>query len=350
MTNHRRNQLLSLVALLMVRMNNGFAFLALSKCVRNSAFVSLQLAYLPDNEELSVYSRSNKNNFQDECTNPISCFSSGTKDHDTSKVNFVGAGTLGDIMSTPDEFSANPNAYFPNNESNETRVNGGDTTKLDGDMLNSTHANSLNDTKMKKSRLDSGLVTTTGGTLQAEFSSKMHGHISPLERIAITANGNLQRIFSSYYDAPVHVIVDKCQLQPSNILNNSYHPSSLSSSDKDQTHSHSQSSTSNTMSEHIRIPAVWDRSVHLSVHDQKFCTAFSQITVHSQECVDLVCSGKVGIGQIFRYLNKLPTFQLLDAGRSHHGGIWREYSLSCDELTCQIREEFTSNAWNILPQ
>ena len=52
----------------------------------------------------------------------------------------------------------------------------------------------------------SGLVTKTGGTLCSQFKSKIP-NLSPLDRIALTANGNLQRIFSSYYDAPVHVFV-----------------------------------------------------------------------------------------------------------------------------------------------
>ena len=65
--------------------------------------------------------------------------------------------------------------------------------------------------KISRSPTASGLVTTDGGTLYHQFGHKMGGSLSPLERIALTANGNLQRIFSSYYDAPVHVHVDYCQ-------------------------------------------------------------------------------------------------------------------------------------------
>ena len=62
-------------------------------------------------------------------------------------------------------------------------------------------------------------------------------------------------------------------------------------------------------------------------------------------------------------MNKLPTFKLLDAGRTDlssimngdsaqsdfHGGIWRIYELQCEEMTCLIHEEFHRNAWEIFP-
>jgi hypothetical protein len=88
------------------------------------------------------------------------------------QIDFDGAGTFGDIMSEPSE---------------------------ENDDLSSIP---------KTSEVKSGLVTTAGGTIQSQFGHKVPG-LSPLERIALTANGNLQRIFSSYYDAPVHVHVDK---------------------------------------------------------------------------------------------------------------------------------------------
>ena len=182
-------------------------------------------------------------------------------------------------------------------EVHEKYVGGGTV----GDIMSST-----NDTT---SVLKSGLVTTfPHGTIQSRFGSKL-GYIHPMERIALTANGNLQRIFSSYYDAPVEVVVESCN----NVKN-----------------------------------SVWDRRVHLSIFDQVFCTATSQVEVHSSECIALVQSGKVGIGQLFRHLDRLPTFELLDVGRCSHGGLWREYMLECKEVSCRIHEEFIPNAWDLI--
>ena len=80
---------------------------------------------------------------------------------------------------------------------------------------------------------------------------------------------------------------------------------------------------------------------------QVFCKATSAITVHSKNCVKIVESGEVGIGQLFRYLDKLPTFTIVDAGRCENGGLWRRYILECDELKCEILEEFVPNAWQL---
>ena len=166
----------------------------------------------------------------------------------------------------------------------------------------------------------SGLVTSTssdGKMLNEQF------HVDPpfsaLDRIILTANGNLQRIISSYYDAPVEVKVISC---------------------KERTHLPYDDAPK-------MIPGIWDRKVELEVSNVKFCTAISEITVHEARCADLVRSGELGLGQLFRYLDKLPTFDLLNAGRTPEGGIWRLYELKSEELTCSIFEEFSSDVWLI---
>uniref|UniRef100_A0A7S1C1D9 Uncharacterized protein n=1 Tax=Corethron hystrix TaxID=216773 RepID=A0A7S1C1D9_9STRA len=152
--------------------------------------------------------------------------------------------------------------------------------------------------------------------------------LSPLDRIALTANGNLQRIVSSFYDAPVSVVV----------VRNEERASAASR----------------------RVPsAVWDRSVALVVHDTTFCRAASVVTVHDAGCAALVRSGKIGLGQLFRHLDRLPKFELVDAGRTRsigvdggaddEGRLWRRYRLWCDELECDILEEFVADTWSIRP-
>jgi len=63
-----------------------------------------------------------------------------------------------------------------------------------------------------------GLVTTDGGTLAEKY-----GIQSRLDRMALTANGNLQRLFSSYYDAPIHVVIDKCNQKTQKTWNRLVH-------------------------------------------------------------------------------------------------------------------------------
>ena len=86
------------------------------------------------------------------------------------------------------------------------------------------------------------------------------------------------------------------------------------------------------------------------VHDQTFCTADSEVQVHDARCQELVQTGKVGLGQLFRYLDVLPEFELLEAGRTSEGGCWRRYTLSCRFVTCDIHEVFCPNAWNLKPR
>mmetsp|Transcript_26917 Transcript_26917/g.44846 ORF Transcript_26917/g.44846 Transcript_26917/m.44846 type:complete len:151 (-) Transcript_26917:22-474(-) len=123
--------------------------------------------------------------------------------------------------------------------------------------------------------------------------------------------------------------------------------------------------------------SVWDRIVHLTVFDKVFCAARSTVTIHDPQCQQLVESGQVGLGQLFRYLDRLPTFELIDAGynddndnddddaienndntaehsnnnrqQQHTGGLWRLYELRCNEVSCRIREDFHPQAWKMTP-
>jgi chorismate-pyruvate lyase len=199
-------------------------------------------------------------------------------------------------------------AWRTNSIDNNDNVPGSSTTSL-GDIMST------------------GLMTP----LTTKTVAQQYGITNPLDRMLLTANGNLQRLVSSYYDAPVAVVVDAQQQQQQY--------SSDSNTDI------SQGSTNTTS------VAVWNRVVRLMVHNTTFCTATSTIQVHNDNCQRLVASGRVGLGQLFRYLNVLPEFALLGAGigEATGTGLWREYTLHCPELTCTIREEFCEKVWSIEP-
>ncbi len=67
------------------------------------------------------------------------------------------------------------------------------------------------------------------------------------------------------------------------------------------------------------------------------------MTLTSPETVELVLEKKVGLGQLFRYLDVLPTFTLLAVGRGPDGACWREYTLEARGIHCRIRETFSAN-------
>eukprot|EP01038_Epipyxis_sp_PR26KG_P008889 gene8889-11988_t len=130
----------------------------------------------------------------------------------------------------------------------------------------------------------------------------MAGSFTPMERIVLSANGNLQRILSAYYGAPINVVIRKCdEVEPS----------------------------------------VFDREVDLVMSNQVICTAKGKIIIYDPECIDAVAAKKIGIGQLFRYLGVLPTFSLLTFGRnSDDNSLFRDYELSSPQLKCRFRETF----------
>lgn len=122
--------------------------------------------------------------------------------------------------------------------------------------------------------------------------------------------------------------------------------------------------------------------------DQSFRLAaplfFPQV-LHSPVCAEAVKTGTVGIGQLFRSLDILPSFELLNAGhrtRVHSptlegkncvggnetdghtaagrgdiglgggqgerkGGLWRVYDLRSQHVSCRIHEEFVPGLFEL---
>ncbi|KAI9091723.1 hypothetical protein DFS34DRAFT_634669 [Phlyctochytrium arcticum] len=138
-------------------------------------------------------------------------------------------------------------------------------------------------------------------------------HFEPLERVLLTANGNIQRIISAYYNSPVTVQIHKNNLIPSS----------------------SQTTTT------------YARRVTLHVLSHTFCTASSTIHISAPDLLDLITVKQVGIGQLFRYLNILPEFELVEAGKEG-GKVWRRYVLRSRGVECFIHEVFCENVFGLV--
>lgn len=144
-----------------------------------------------------------------------------------------------------------------------------------------------------------------------ETSVVVDNSYAPLERVVLTANGNLQRIMSAYYGASVMVEVLLCE----------------------------------------RVQdRVYDREVNLLMDGQKFCNAKGKIELLDDDCVEAVESKNVGVGQLFRYLGLLPSFELIDAGRNENGEMWRTYVLSTAKLNCTFTETFVKGFSELKPR
>lgn len=196
---------------------------------------------------------------------------------------------------------------------NEAVLNEKDCDEISSsaDAATSSTTTSLGDIMARGLQTETFVDALTGSNGNATNLVAAFGLTNPLDRLVLTANGNLQRLIASYYDADVSVRVEECSFR--------------------QDHPH-----------------VWDRTVYLKVLGVEFCRAESEVTIHKESCQELVASGQVGLGQLFRYLNFLPVFSLRNAGvNPTTGGIWREYTLQCDALTCRIREDFIPGLWEL---
>ncbi|KAF9355775.1 hypothetical protein BGX34_010259 [Mortierella sp. NVP85] len=135
------------------------------------------------------------------------------------------------------------------------------------------------------------------------------------ERILLTANGNLQRLISAYFNMTVSVT----------ILENTQVPLD----DKDDP----------------SVIARFQREVNLLCNNKIVCNAKSQVRIKDQEVHDLVVKKGVGIGQIFRYLDRLPSFELHGLGRTEKT-FWREYSLRIPGVDCRLLEVMPSSLFD----
>ncbi|KAG0023733.1 hypothetical protein BGZ80_008358 [Entomortierella chlamydospora] len=93
------------------------------------------------------------------------------------------------------------------------------------------------------------------------------------------------------------------------------------------------------------VIARFQREVNLLCNDKIVCNAKSQVLIKDQEVFDLVVEKGVGIGQIFRYLDKLPSFELHGLGRTEKT-FWREYSLKIAGVDCRLLEVLPSSLFD----
>ncbi|KAJ1663122.1 hypothetical protein IW140_005327 [Coemansia sp. RSA 1813] len=134
---------------------------------------------------------------------------------------------------------------------------------------------------------------------------------NPVQRIMLMANGNLQRVLSAYYNLPVSV----------EVLYNE--------------------SEGNWRPEDSKLPIRYYRNINLICNRTIVCSAQSTVDLLTTKAADLVVSQGVGIGQLFRYMNVLPTFSLLEAHLSDSDSSFsRVYELRSADVVCTITENF----------
>ena len=119
---------------------------------------------------------------------------------------------------------------------------------------------------------------------------------SPLERILITANGNLQRIVSSFHARPVevHVVYNIPIPNRSGEFKRAVDISLVKP-------------TNGAKSKISEDPGYKGKVC--------FCRATSRVSVTNPRMLEALASKRVGIGQLFRHFDAFPVFTLLDVRR-----------------------------------
>ncbi|KAJ1962701.1 hypothetical protein IWQ62_003446 [Dispira parvispora] len=145
---------------------------------------------------------------------------------------------------------------------------------------------------------------------------------TPLQRVLLWANGNLQRILSAFHNTPVSIkVLHHKAVDPDVGL---------------------------VLDCHVPSPQalLYDRKIHLVGNERLLCVANSKIVVWNETFKNLLVNEGVGIGQIFHYCKIVPDFRLLRVGEEANGSFWRLYSLSTDGIYFEIHEWFPSNVFD----
>ena len=137
-----------------------------------------------------------------------------------------------------------------------------------------------------------------GASLETDMRIVSELRLSPMQRVAVTANGNLQRILSAYHNEPVLVDVRR--------------------------------------NERVK-KGLYQRDVVLKIGQTECCFATSLVTCHSDDATHLVDSGAVGIAQLFERLGELPKFSLATI-ETNSTTLSRAYTLASKTIVCDIHE------------
>lgn len=155
--------------------------------------------------------------------------------------------------------------------------------------------------------------------------------VTGIERIALSAHGDLQRILSAFFARPINIATVYTHTFTEGVEGKK----SLSLPEDDRIESTSTSS-----------PIYQARQVELRCSDKVVCTATSSIVIRSPKAARLFLEDKFAVGQMFSKLGKPADAELLEVGfdTDEEGtqNLWRKYLLHVDEFACEILEVFPS--------
>ena len=134
------------------------------------------------------------------------------------------------------------------------------------------------------------------------FFAKSRIEFTPAQRVALTANGNLQRVLSAYHNERVTIRV---------------------------------------LSHERESLGLWRRRVVLELADRPACVARSSVVARTRTAIEEASKGG-GLGQLFSELGGKQEFSLLEVARAE-ATFSRVYVLSNAHLVCHIEEVMPLN-------
>ena len=134
------------------------------------------------------------------------------------------------------------------------------------------------------------------------FFAKSRIAFTPAQRVALTANGNLQRVLSAYHNERVTIRV---------------------------------------LSHERESLGLWRRRVVLELADRPACVARSSVVARTRTAIEEASKGG-GLGQLFSELGGKQEFSLLEVARAE-ATFSRVYVLSNAHLVCHIEEVMPLN-------
>lgn len=175
--------------------------------------------------------------------------------------------------------------------------------------------------------------------------------VTGVERIALSAQGDLQRVLSAFFARPISIAV---------IFERTHWQQSPGTTPELLKHVSPEIVTAASPS----TPIIQTRQVHLQCSGKVVCRATSTVYVTSPNTAHLFLVDKYAIGQTFRRLEKLPVFDLLSVGLGPYSQgergtfhpspgwsmspddpagsreLWRRYKLTTPGFHCEIVEVF----------
>ncbi|KZT51733.1 hypothetical protein CALCODRAFT_121588 [Calocera cornea HHB12733] len=155
------------------------------------------------------------------------------------------------------------------------------------------------------------------GKTLTHFQFPWPREINGIERVVLSAKGDLQRVLSAYFGSPISVL--PIFSTPSSSL-----PGPALASPAQ--------------------PITQHRTVHLLCASKRVVLATSTVHLLSPRAAHLILDDKYAIGQCYRVMGQNPEFELqevwVDRASTGEERVTRRYKLSTQEMVCEIEEVF----------